>query len=364
MSEVNEQETMLHIRGVNSFHSSYGVNADPHCYPGERPSTSFVTDGNEVLPVRVQDGGAIELHTQEGWNDVNSWLAAHGVVSLADRIPVVSYGANLCPPTLRKKLEYDGRPDLKIVPTIYGWVDGIDMVWHESPSQRGSFFAELYNGHEVRDTSLQVGTSFLTPEQLLFLHKTEPNYDFGRFSQVRITDQLSVPAFLYAGSSQVLLRDGQPVGVEGVARQNPSLPTDTSHSMLAYVLSFNSIRQRAAELLGVPKTELDVTTYTEHAMGMSVKDKRTTAAAMKQAVCVKPGLSANYSMVNKLDHRFSWANPSLIPTYGELRQGATSDKLIRLPEQELRRADLSDKALDQRQVILDAVRRHWRARRS
>ncbi len=83
------------IRPVDSFYSSAMPDADSHRYPGERPETSFLTDGTNVMPLAYDtETSQFEVTTAEGIQEVDDWLDARGVAQLEDRIPVVSYGAN------------------------------------------------------------------------------------------------------------------------------------------------------------------------------------------------------------------------------------------------------------------------------
>lgn len=357
------EHATLVIRPVDSFYSSAMPDADPHRYPGERPETSFLTDGTDVMPITFSaETSQFEVTTTHGVQAVDDWLDSQGATKLEDRIPVVSYGANLCPKTLRKKLTYEGRPDLQIVPTVYGWMDGVDVVWHERPSLRGSFFAELYAGPEVANTKAEVGVTFLTPEQLLFIHKTEANYDFGQFSTIEITPEMTIPALLYVGSAGILLKDGKPIGVEGVKRQNAVLSAGRSKDMLAYVLQFPEVRAVASEAYGIPEAELTPDTYTQAALALPAGKRKMPAVATEEPIRAL-GLAGTVSMSAAADHRFSWSNPSTLPTWGLLTQEHVhAQPLIRLPEQEVQLAS-SEEGREQRQVVLRAVQKHMHARK-
>jgi gamma-glutamylcyclotransferase (GGCT)/AIG2-like uncharacterized protein YtfP len=75
---------------------------DPdHCYPGMRPTGSFVVFDSRVLPVRPS-------RTDSGWqvladdtngvpDDLDDWLDSHGQVPISQRLACVGYGSNLNP---------------------------------------------------------------------------------------------------------------------------------------------------------------------------------------------------------------------------------------------------------------------------
>ncbi len=341
---------------VDSFYSSALKGNDAHRYPGERPPSSFVTDGESVIPMAFSTEGAL-VHLDGSATSLDEYLGQQGLPVSEDRIPIVGYGSNVCPPTLARKLDYEGRPDLKILPVMYGWMSGVDAVWHERPGQRGAFFAEMYAGEETEQTSLRVGVGLFTPEQLLFIHKGEQTYDLGQFSTVELDNGHKIPALMYVGSERILEIDGSPVAVSGIERQNPGLTEMTSRETLDCLLEKQDIRQKIADIMECDEQVITTDAYTEYVQNLpTISAKRAFNDRISEIVRIA-GLSSEFSMSKMAESDLSWSNPSTLPTFGDLIRGdITGSKLIRLPEQDIPRG-IGDE--EKRQLVLKALRKHW-----
>lgn len=356
---MSEKAPQPEIRSVDSYYSSSASpNADPHRYPGERPDHSFYTDGVDVMPIEVADDFSMTVVTRNGVQPINDMLTEAGVPTMEERIPIVAYGANLCPQTLRNKMKQEGRPDLAIVPTVYGWLHGADVVWGERPGVRGAFFAELYADESVADTSVLVGINFLTPEQILFMHKSEGSYNFGNFSEVTLENGRNVPAQMYVGAGNALQKDGQPVAVEGIERQNGHLPSQNSFDTLEYLLENDIVRSAIASNMGVAPEEVTARGYTDFMLSLEPPERLIKARTLIPVVR-EAGLSASTGMSDVATKIHSWSNPSTAPRWANILSGTPASTLINLPEQELPREGLSEEALDARSKVLTAVQKHW-----
>src|SRR3712207_190953 len=94
-------------------------------YPGRRPPGSFVHDDATGWHLtRVP-------RTLSGWRvgeaDLDDWLADRGAAPVADRVPVLCYGSNVCP---TKLTWLHTAPGLR-GPTVHlhARCDGLAAVW-------------------------------------------------------------------------------------------------------------------------------------------------------------------------------------------------------------------------------------------
>lgn len=86
---------------ISAFPLNKPTDNPDHCYPGMRPTGSFIVFAGRVLPVRPS-------HTTSGWQvladdsrgvpeDLNEWLGRHRQAPLGARVACVGYGSNLNP---------------------------------------------------------------------------------------------------------------------------------------------------------------------------------------------------------------------------------------------------------------------------
>lgn len=350
-----------HPRPVTSFASNYG-DGYAHDYPGERPETSFLADTGALLyedalvyPMRAfQSNGELDVEVKMPGmrTSLNTILDSVGQPRLQDRIPIVAYGANVCPKALTDKMHLDNGPGAGLVPTIYADMPGYDVVWHEKPGQRGNGIAVLYKGDETAGTAVQVAVNFLTPEQLLLLHRSEKNYDLGYVDAVTLEGGVTIPALMYAGNDSVILKDGRPIAVASVPRRHGTLEPMSSEDVVNYMLK-PDVRHELAALDG----RFDMADANEFAgivRSLEPDQKKAVQAVIKQSVETAPVSMADpqYSGLQTV----SWANPDSIPTFRDLREDTmTPERPLRLPEQIL--ASATD---DERRTARQAVAEHFR----
>jgi hypothetical protein len=397
------------IRPVDSFESNYVVPstvATQHLYPGERPEGSYVTDGLNAYPMEVSwdDEGIphFMVKTEEGIIDIDQLLLAEGTEPMDRRIPIVSFGANVCPAALKSKFTVNveevelnefGRPvyavgedgkkkmilvldaeghkmthiereDLLLVPTLYGSLKGFDVVHHDSPGQKANFFAELYAGPETVDTEVSVAISFLTQEQLLMLHATEPSYDLAGVGSVDIGQGHSLPAIFYAGKSSVLLKEDvegvkRPVALAGVSARNRGLEAATSEEALGYVLSLPEVSEVLIQNVErFAREPITTQSYTDEALGrkelVDKKELQKLVADRLKALELR-GVELLTEMPGM--NFYSWSNPSLLPNLRQMLEGNTysPDALILLPEQVL-----SNHPEPNRTQLLSKIKKHYK----
>lgn len=367
------------VRPVESFTSDY--NGDPHQYPGERPPTSYLTDGTSVFPIHAtREGDTLPkffIKTEDGVMELDEYLRAQGVETMEQRIPVVAYGANVNPVALLEKLKvivkevelnesglpvvdengkfvpirddvgrqrtHTARPDLMLVPTVYATLKGFDVVQHDEPAQRGRFFAELYSGPETVNTEIQVGLNFLTKEQLLMLNATEPSYYMAGLGMVTINGVGEIPAIIYAGKSSVLLKQGEdgslhPIALSGVPAKNRNLEAMSSAETLDYVLGLPGVQEALQSQTDRFASETaTVESYTEEALARKLSGRKELLKIVG-SVLATLGLKGSVTLTDTPDvHFHSWANGSLLPTFEQMLKGNihNPEELILLPEQVL-----------------------------
>jgi hypothetical protein len=328
-------ETLYPQSAVESY-ASASLHNNPLLYPGEHPDASFVTDGQFVSTLvakNVEGNLEVQMHTPDGVRPVNDFLAENGAAPLEDRIPIIGYGSNLCPGSLRKKFEKIGRPDALIVPTLYTELSGADVVWSAGPGVNGNFIAGLYADPEVAETSVRVGLNMLTREQLLVMHATELNYNLRRI-ELQI-DGVKFPAYFYSGG-EVLLEDGKPVAVKGTSAKGRVLPEATTSDVLEQMLGNQVFQEKIAEYMGNGA----VLPATPEAFVAYVASLKPTATDKQPKLKLKNYLQAAYAAANLArasqlanSPAVSWANPSTIPTWGESLRGLRHSELYLLPQQ-------------------------------
>ena len=320
---------------VTNYRSA-SQNKDPMLYPGERPTDSYITDGTSVFDIKVtacNEGLAFEVDSSAGPVPINSLLEERGVPLMEDRIPVLAFGANMSPGSLASKFKKVGRDDAKIIPTIYASLPGHDVVWSGGPGVNGNFIAILYQGRETQDTSVQVGINFLTREQLLVMHATELAYDLNTVELV--IDGKPLKAYFYDGVDSVFLENGSPVAVENIPAVGRTLPATNTREMLKDVLEDPDIMTSLLEL-HPDLLDLDVDSYVAYAQKLTqVKGGKL---ALKKSIHERIKAHGKSKIVDKTHSRngaMNWANPSMLPTYGEQLTGALHHNIYRLPSQEL-----------------------------
>jgi hypothetical protein len=339
-------------------YKSASLNKDPLLYPGTRPEDSYVTDGANVYGLHVIREGAevrVALGTPSGETNIDDFLAASNAPSLKDRIPVLAFGANMCPGSLKAKYQKVGRDDALVVPTVYGSLDGYDVVWSGVPGVNGNFTANLYHGPETAGTNVQVGVNFLTREQLLVMHATELNYNLAAIEVTVAGGPMTV--YYYTGKDSVLIQDGAPVAVAGVPAENRALHTADTAALLDLLL------QPGEELKPLFDAYPDLEhvhaaqEYVEYMRNFK-SDGGNTKLDLKQAMLQRL-LEIGRAKTVEPDRDTglaSWANPSTLPTYGESLQGIQRHDVYRLPSEELRKDQWNDDA--SRNKVLKSMAAH------
>jgi gamma-glutamylcyclotransferase (GGCT)/AIG2-like uncharacterized protein YtfP len=203
-------------------------------YPGRRPAHSFVHDhatGWALTP---------DPATLSGWRvgetDLDDWLAERDAPLLAERVPVLCYGSNVCPTKLtwlRTALGLDG-PAVHLRARCTGiaavWASGLRVVDDQRPATLGA----LPGNSEYHSVWLA------TPDQVAVLDRCEgrgERYRLARVDtgEVRLEDGTLVDgplAYTAAAPRRMpLLVDGRPVRCADVPQSGAAalvgVPADT-----------------------------------------------------------------------------------------------------------------------------------------
>jgi hypothetical protein len=131
-----------------------------------------------------------------------------GGPNLADRTPLLSYGANSAPEALARKLA--ALPGVEL-PVMRAELDGYDIVYSAHVSPYGAVPATLI---ESPATTAPVFVPHPTVEQRALLTASEPNYDLVKVNGIAA----------YRSKHGCLNLDGSPVALAAVRSAGRSLP--------------------------------------------------------------------------------------------------------------------------------------------
>lgn len=166
-----DSETSKEMGGVSAGiegATSYGVPARlaPESYPGPVPGYSYVLVGTQVLPLETQAHAVLRF--------VDDVLRQAGASPLAGRIPVAAYGANASPPQLVWKFR-NALPEVAI-PVLRGRIRGLRLAFSAHVNRWGYMPAAVRASDRLGE-ELATFVTFLDPEQVARMDKTEPNYE-------------------------------------------------------------------------------------------------------------------------------------------------------------------------------------------
>jgi hypothetical protein len=341
VSMSHEKETSTETAVLQEKVSDYpsaSANKDPLLYPGERPESSYLTDGEAVYMVdsHHDDEGKLvfEMTVNGETITMNDYLLEQGVPTMEERIPILAFGANVSPSSIATKFAKVGRPNALIVPTIYAKLPGKDIVW-SSPGLTGNPVAILYEGEETKNTDVQVAINFLTPEQVLVMHQSEMTYDLSSVD-VGVDGQM-IRSFYYAGRNNIYLRDGHPVAIASIPAEGRDLSASSATSLLDEMMDKPEIQE------ALTKTYPDVSggnarTYVDFAKSLPLAKDSTDRQTLKSIVVntLNEHENARFAEIkDAFETRQSWANPSTLPTLGDQQEGILHKDVYRLPSQEL-----------------------------
>jgi hypothetical protein len=229
----------------------------PTAYPGPAPDYHYLLVDGRVVPLEARsDGGRLTVTLADGTR-VDEVLGGVGLPTLAERVPVLAYGANRSPHSLALKLAhhgYDAPGGRVAVPVLAGTLAGLDVVASGLSSQ-GFVYADLAPS---AGTEISVLLTLLDKEQAAAVHDSEGlgrgTYECARlpgFTVAGTTRQLDVLA--YAGHKPVFLSPatGTPVAFSAIAAAGRSFPAYDQVDLVAHVLEVTGVLGEAAGLVGL-----------------------------------------------------------------------------------------------------------------
>jgi hypothetical protein len=189
-------------------------------YPWERrPGSCLVTDEG------VEDLDSLE-------EERRTELVHRYLRQSAERIPLLTYGANSSPERLALKLAHLPDADHEAL-IVAGDLEGFDVAPHSQPPLFSSMAATLIASP---GTSVRVAVLFLTPAQFTALWWTELTYLVGSLSAVRlVTDVTEDPidhVILFVSRWGAFCPDGRPVAMSAIPARNRRGPALTQTEIL------------------------------------------------------------------------------------------------------------------------------------
>ncbi|MCL2280670.1 hypothetical protein FWC31_02185 [Candidatus Saccharibacteria bacterium] len=281
----------------------------PLDYPGKRPDTHYITDGEQVTLLNNDPALAIQ--------EIEEYLRQHNLPGLDERIPVLAYGANASPGSLEDKFSrYDlsetGMPEQEIqtTPCIFAELTDHDVVWHGRPGQVGGYFAELYKGDEVRGTKVQVAIQFLTKEQMAIMHTTEgATYEFASIGAMDFGKHRfnQVVSYIAREASVLLDEQGKPISVDGIKREGSTLATYGVRQALEYTLQDENVKSALGQ-------QLTADEYIAEGKGMKLAAKKNRQQEVQEALRLS-GKTRDFQYKTASDDIFTTGGFSNLPKF-------------------------------------------------
>ncbi len=136
-----------------------------------------------------------------------------------ERIPVISHGSNRSPEQLRRKFGKAAE-----IPVSRAWLEDYDVVYSAHMTRYGAIAANLCHAPGTR---VEVWVTWLTVDQLAFMHRTELGaeiYRYGRLAGARLALEAGPAetidrAGVYLSTYGYLARGGQPISLTAVAAE-------------------------------------------------------------------------------------------------------------------------------------------------
>lgn len=161
----------------------------PDIYPGPRPPSSFLYFAGKAHRIQEQTGVPVEeliVHyarsgslegsfARDDYEEVPlaEFLARHDLLPIAQRVPLVAYGSNVCLAQLKYKFSLN--PNLNdFVICLRGRMFGSDIIYGSTLAPYGALPAVIA---PVPEAVTEIWLTFVDPEQLKHLNATEGGYE-------------------------------------------------------------------------------------------------------------------------------------------------------------------------------------------
>ena len=183
-------------------------------YPWARPPWSYLLTGDTVEALDDLPAGAADRLMHARW-------------------PLLAFGANGAPETLRLKLGHLA-PEQQRLLVIAGDLHGFDVGASAHPTIYGALPGTLFPSP---GTVVRVSVLWVTAEQLTALAWTELSYAFGRLDGIRFEPApRGLPSlervFVFASRLGALRLDGEVVALDAIQASGRQAPTYTQEQLL------------------------------------------------------------------------------------------------------------------------------------
>jgi hypothetical protein len=190
-------------------------------YPWERPARSYLMRGTEVQLLE-------DLDEPEREKTIRAFAR--------DRHPLLAFGSNAAPATLRIKFgHFPDEPDRTVL-VVTGMLHDLDVGAAASPSVYGAVPAALFSSP---GTAVRAAVLWVTPAQATQLTWSELTYRLGRLDQARFeVDEAHVEVdevFGYVNRFGALHLDGAPVALAAIPATNRRARALTQEEVLGEV---------------------------------------------------------------------------------------------------------------------------------
>jgi hypothetical protein len=246
----------------------------PTTYPGAAPGHAYLLVGDHVRPLEVVAAGDALAGRLPDGTDLDLMLGQLGATPLAERIPVLAYGANRGPQSLLVKFAHHPHGGLDapgfdvpaadappvapppvgatVVPVLRATVHGHDVV-AAGMSLQGFVFADLVPS---AGTAVEVMITLLDPDQAAAVHDSE-GVGAGRYDLVALPGGAEVTGtgrwldvLAYACCRKAFLSPevGSPLALATIEATGRALPALDQVALLAHVLRTTGLVPAVAEL--------------------------------------------------------------------------------------------------------------------
>lgn len=258
----------------------------PLVYPGPAPDHSYLLVEGHVVPLSVGVGGRGELvlrlspagavggagagdgaagdgaagGARGGGSELDRVLGDLGAAPLADRVPLLAYGANRGPRSLALKFAQSDRGALAggggatVVPVLAAAVVDHDVV-ASGISLQGFVRGDLTPSPSTR---VRVMVALLDPDQLAAIHDSEGvgtgRYDVVEWPGVEVAGtgrRLDVLAYACCRPPFVSPEVGTPLALAAIAATGRRFPALDQAALLGHVLRSTGLAGAVADLAGV-----------------------------------------------------------------------------------------------------------------
>lgn len=235
----------------------------PESYPGTCPSGHYLLCNGFVYPLAeaATASGYEVVHESGDRDDLDSYLARLGARPLAERYPVLAYGANRNPGTLDIKFHHYGSSSLfsnYCVPVLRATISGADVVACRLHGH-GYFYGELLVNSPFSDlTELEVRVGLVDAAQLRALNDSEglPEhvYSAACVPGVRVAGlRQEISPITYVTNSRVWASPefNAPIGFSVIPAAGRRYPAMTSREIMDHVLDAYGLRSAVSRITGL-----------------------------------------------------------------------------------------------------------------